>query len=301
MKLDGRVGEVIESLDTLDADTVIETLEEAAQCHLRSRLRKGALVRLPGKGRLLMTGDLHDHTANFQRILALADLEGSPDNHLIIHEVVHGKNIYEGRDQSIEILAKVAALKIEFPEQVHVFLSNHELAQVTGEGVGKDGADVIQQFDRGLDYLYGEAADDVRFAMNEYVRSFPLAVRTDSGLFCCHSLPSPDMFEKFDRDVIHRVPKPEDYDVEGSAHLMVWGRNQDIMHVDDLARSWNAELFIVGHQTAERGHKVHSDRMLILASDHQRGVALPLDLWQAQSMEKLVSQIVPLKQRSSGT
>jgi hypothetical protein len=292
-------------LDVRDADAVIDVFDRAAQANLNAPLRKGAVVNLPNRGRLLMTGDLHDHGLNFHRILKLAALSRSPSNHLVLHEVIHGPARINGRDLSIRILARVAALKVAFPEQVHLLQSNHELAQCLGEGIMKDGISVIEAFNEGVALLYDDRADEVRAAMSRYIKTLLLAARCANGVFCCHSLPAPRRIEKFDKTVIDRVPGDDDLrgalagqrlagTGAGSAHDMVWGRHHNQKVADELAQAWGAKVFVMGHQPAEMGYEVEGDTMLILASDHEHGVALPIDLSQSYTRDALVEELIPL-------
>lgn len=292
-------------IDLRDPDVVIDVFDRAAQANLNTPLRKGAAVHLPNKGRLLMTGDLHDHGLNFHRILKLAQLHKSPTNHLILHEVIHGPARINGRDLSIRMLARVAALKLEFPDQVHVLQSNHELAQCLGEGIMKDGVSVIDAFDEGLIMLFDERADEVREAMARYIKTLLLAVRCANGVFCCHSLPAPRRIERFDKTILDRVPTDEDLSGPvagsrlsgggaGSAHDMVWGRHHNQKIADELAEAWNAKVFVMGHQPAEMGYETEGDTILILASDHDHGVALPIDLSRRYTRDQLVEELVPL-------
>jgi len=281
-------------LDPTDAGEMIDLLEDAAHFNLESKQRRGSTVHLKSGTRLLMTGDLHDHRPNYGRILKLAKLDESPDNHLILHEVVHGNNIVDGRDMSILMLAHVAALKIKYPEQVHLLLSNHELAQVNGETALKKKVDQCEQFNDALEFLYDDDADDVRDAMTTYVRSLLLGVKTENGLFCCHSLPSPDELGDFDASIIDRQLKFEDLAIGGHAYNMVWGREQDHEVARRLKSAWEVSVFIMGHQPAPGGYRTMGDSILILACDHDYGVALPVDTWKIQSLESLMDVIIPL-------
>ena len=110
-----------------DPEVVISLFKRATRANLVSRLRRGATVRLPPEGTLIMTGDLHDHGLNLQRLLKLASLSSGPDRHLILHEIIHGPYQVNRRDMSVRTLARVAALKIHYPEQVHL-LHERQLA-----------------------------------------------------------------------------------------------------------------------------------------------------------------------------
>jgi hypothetical protein len=252
------------------------------------------VVELPDAGKLLMTGDLHDNAQNYQRVVKLAHLDAGPDNRLILHEVIHGPDLVNGLDLSVRMLARVAALKCQYPEQVYILQSNHELAQLRGEGILKEGRDTVESFDGGLDYLYGGKSDAVREAMNGYIRSLLLAVRCANGLFASHSLPSNSRARTFDPAVIDRLPTDEDLSEKGDVYHMVWGRNQTQETADTLAEAWGVKQFLMGHQPADMGYEPQGENMLILASDHSHGVALPLDLSRAYDQEQLIGDIVPL-------
>jgi hypothetical protein len=281
-------------LDLDDADTVVRLFQQAAAANRDCPLRRGAAVHLPARGRLVMTGDLHDHSINLQRILTLAALHEDPDHHVILHEAVHGPNPVNGLDLSVRTVARVAAAKVRFPGQVHLLQSNHELAQLLGEGIMKISVNVVEAFDAGLMKLYGGRAEAVHDALQDYILSLLLAVRCDNRLFCCHSLPSPAQMKRFDPDVIHRDLTEADLRRGGSAHLMVWGRDHTRQQAQHLADLWDVDLFLCGHQPAEMGYEIENESIMILASDHEHGMALPVNLTRPCTMHQLEQQLVPL-------
>ena len=280
--------------DYLDPQTVIKVFDQAAAANLNSPLRRGATVHLPNHGRLVMTGDLHDHGVNLQRILKLARLDESPDHHLVLHEVIHGQRRVNGADMSILTLARIAAMKLRFPDQVHLMQSNHELAQIGGEGISKGGHDVAKIFDEGLDFIYESSVKAVRNALARYIRSLVLAVKCANGVFTSHSLPSAHAMRRFDPTVIDRVPTDVDLSFKGSAYDLVWGRRHGQKIADVLAKSWNTRLFVLGHQAAQDGHFAQGESMLIIDSSHDDGVALPIDLAKTYTRDELIDQLVPL-------
>ena len=88
----------------------------------------------------MITGDLHGHKRNFDRIVELADLENYPRRHLILQEIVHQLASWKrDRDLSFLVLEKVAQLKVDYPDRVHILMGNHELAELQGHEVFKDG------------------------------------------------------------------------------------------------------------------------------------------------------------------
>lgn len=280
--------------DLRDARIVAGLFDQAAQANLQSPLRLGSVIGLPDRGSVLMTGDLHDHGPNLQRILRLADLDREPDRYLILHEVVHGPHLVNGCDLSIRTLAKVASLILRFPQRVHLMLANHELAQLGGEGILKGGVSVVEAFDKGVAFIYGDEATFVNQALQRFIRSLPLTVRCANGIFCCHSLPSPRHLAGFDTSVIRRVPTDADLAPTGHAYNMVWGRKHTQELATALGTAWDAKVFVMGHQPAEMGYDTQGDSMLILASDHEHGVALPIDLSQSYTRDALIDRIIPL-------
>jgi len=280
--------------ELMDAANVIDLYEDAAHLNLNSSLREGGTVFLGDEGRVLLTGDLHDHRNNYKRFLKLAALEDSVDHHLIIHEVIHGKNVIKGCDTSVLMLAREAALKIQYPEQVHIMLSNHELGQVNGEAVLRDGEPMSVMFHEAVDRIYRNDAEHVRDAMTRFVHSMAVAVKTENGILCCHSLPAPDDLDEFDDQVIYRLPTEDDMETGGDVHKMVWGRGHD-EHVSLFLRhSWDAKVIVVGHEKADEGYRTIGDGTIILACDHDKGAVIPVNLAETPSLDQLVDQVLPL-------
>ncbi len=167
----------------VSADELIETLESAKEENERSTLREGQVVTLPDEGEVWMTGDIHDHRSNLNKLIAAADLRKNPQPHLIIHELIHGDHFDpKGAEDSWNSLARAAELKCDFPSQVHFLLANHHLAQIHGEGIMKAGLSVCEAFNAGVKRDFGEHAISVTVAITELLLSFPLAVR-DGRLF----------------------------------------------------------------------------------------------------------------------
>jgi hypothetical protein len=278
-----------------DAKEVVDAFRAGARANLESPLRHGSIVKLPNRGRVLVTGDLHDNVYNLARILQLARLDKSPDNHLILHEIVHGKDQNQNADLSVRTLALVAALKVQFPEQVHILLGNHELSQIGYGKISKNGIDVNQTFNNGIDHLYATLGDEVRIAMARFVKSMLLAVSLPNGIMVSHSLPGDNALEKFDASVLYRVPDEMDLRRHGPAFDLVWGRGHSAATIDELSDLMGVDLFIIGHMQAPEGYHLHHPKMLIIASDHAYGVAVPIDLERTgYTMEDVLQAIVPL-------
>jgi hypothetical protein len=286
-----------------DAGAVIGLFEQAARALHSSTLRARSVVRIPSHGRLLATGDLHDNPAHLQKIITLAKLDKSPDHHVVLHEMIHGDKLVNGLDLSHRMLAKVAELVLQFPEQVHPILANHELAQMTGKGVSKGAGNSVEMFNDGLEFVFGDDAFDVAVAIGVFIRAMPLALMSTSygkkagagSVLCAHSLPSARMMNQFDTDIFERDLQPEDYAApNGSAHLMVWGRSHTTEQIEQLARLWNVSLFCLGHEHVDDGILIKPPRMVILNSDHERGKVLPLNLADLPEAATALLHVVPL-------
>lgn len=281
-------------LDLADPAAVADAFRVAADANLHGPSRRGSVDHLPDHGRLIVTGDLHDHALNFRRILKLAALDADPDRHLILQELIHGESRVNDADLSIRMLARGAELKQRYPGQVTVLLSNHELAQANGEQIMKDGQSVTDAFTRGIEYLYGAAADDVWDAAHRYIRSLPLAARGPHGVMISHSLPAPRAIERFDKAVLDRPLTEQDLSPRGAAYDMVWGRHQNRKITHELAEAWGVGAFVLGHQPPEMGFDTLTDHVLLITSEHGHGQALVLDLAASYSRDELLDHLRPL-------
>lgn len=276
-----------------NGDHVIETFQTATEENQLSSLRDHQVVHLPAESEVWMTGDLHDHRRNFDKVTRAADLGNNPKRHIILHELIHGDRFDpNGADGSWEILFKAAELKCDFPRQVHFLLANHDLAQIHGEGIMKAGLSVCEAFNAGIKRDFGHAADTVIVALTEFLLSLPLAVRAPNGLFFCHSLPTDEQMEKFDFGVFDRALTGADYRRRtGSVYQLIWGRNVSPAGVEIFANKVGAKLIVTGHQPQETGYFVNGPRHLIIASDHNQGVFLPLSCAEEYTMDDLIERM----------
>lgn len=264
-------------------------------------------------GTLLCTGDLHDNPMHLQRLMDLSGFEGHarPDHqpgneqsawvapvHLTLHEVIHSDRLMNGMDFSYRAIARVAAVKRDHPEHVHTLLANHELAQVVGAGIVKNGIRVVEAFNAGVEYVFGDEAGRVNEAINDFVRSMALALRartTRGDILCAHSLPGVSMMQRFDPTILSRELVDDDYTPrQGSAHLMVWGRGYDAEQLEDLVERWGVDMFVLGHEHVPGGVELRPPNAIVLNSDHDEGVYLPIDLSNPPKPHKAPEGVLPL-------
>ena len=138
------------------AEQVVEIFETAGEENKLSTMRSHQVVTLPAEGEVWMTGDIHDHRTNFNKLMRDADLANNPQRHLILHELIHGDHFdAKGAEDSWQTLYRAAELKCDFPNQVHFLLANHDLAQIHGEGIMKAGLSVCEAFTAGVKRDFG--------------------------------------------------------------------------------------------------------------------------------------------------
>ena len=293
-------------IDLQDADSVREAFLAGADANRSAGCRTGSIDLIRPPGTLIATGDLHDNPLHFAKLVRAAGMdEPGPDSapppvptHLVLHEIIHSDRLINGMDFSYRALARVAALKARFPELVHALLANHELSQVFGAGIVKDGVRVVEAFNDAVDYAFGEDAASVTDAIKQFIMSMPLALRCvcpGGDILVSHSLPATALMERFDPTVLTRDLTDADYEPrKGAAHLMVWGRGYDAEQIEDLVERWGINLFILGHEKADNGVKFIPPCAIVLNSDHERGVFLPIDLSHPPRAEEAVGMVVPL-------
>lgn len=284
---------VLPDLDFIDAAAMIDVFEQAAELMLACRLRRGSTVHLPPFGRLLATGDVHDYPGHLDAIVRLAELDESANNHVMLHELIHGESLVDGMDLSYRNLAMVAEFVRRYPTQVHPMLANHELAQCHRMSVSKGGGDQVAMFDDGLDYVFNDRAEEVATAIREFILAMPLVVRSDNGLWCAHSIPGR---MDFDDGAFDRPLQQEDYQSPaGTAWCVVWGRLHDHAHVCALLERFHAKLMVVGHCHAEMGIESPAPGLLVINSDHARGAVVYIGLEHTlPTVDDLVLSAIPL-------
>ena len=293
------------------AGEVIDLFHEAARANLAAACRQGSIDLIRPPGLLIATGDLHDNPFHMARVVELARLEevagregtegdgggAAPSSlpHATFHEVIHSDRLLNGLDLSYRALARIAQLKLGAPERVHTLLANHELAQIVGAGIVKDGVKCVEAFNDGLGYVFGDDWERVSEAIGVFIRSMPLALRcvTPRGdVLCAHSLPGLGSMGRFDATILSRELTEEDYTPRvGSAHLMVWGRGYDAEQLEDLVERWGVNLFILGHEKADRGWLLIPPCAVVLNSDHELGAYLPVELEHPPSMAEIGARV----------
>jgi hypothetical protein len=251
-----------------DPDRILATLRRAIQHFRDTPGRRGRVVSLQGVSEVFVSGDLHGNLENFRQLLTKADLGRNPQRHFVLQEVVHGPYHYPaGGDKSHQLLDLLAALKCQFPRQVHFLLGNHELAQCTQRRIAKGDLDLNQCFREGVGTAYGGRAPELYGVYLELLGVVPVALRTPNRILLSHSLPPASKLESFDPSVLERDETTEaDVVPGGSVHSLVWGRDTRAETVAAFLAKMDADLLISGHVPCDNGFDTPNDRQLILDS-----------------------------------
>jgi hypothetical protein len=251
-----------------NSERLLRTLHQARQAFLSTPGRQGRMITLDNVEEVMVAGDMHGHLENFRRILLVADLKQSPRRHLVLQELVHGPFRYpDGSDKSHQLLDLMAALKCQYPSQVHMLLGNHELAQWTNQWIAKAESDLNALFRAGVEFAYAKNAGEIYQAYLDLFPVIPLAVKTSNRVFVSHSLPSASRLELWDPGFFFRDwETKEELLPGGSVYSLVWGRDTKLATVTRFLQKVDADWLISGHIPGEKGFIIPNDRQIILDS-----------------------------------
>ena len=275
--------------------TIIQLLNKGIEANNSDPFRKGNLIHLPSQGDVVLAGDIHGHRRNFERMITFADLPNNPQRHLILQEIIHGgPDDLEGGCLSYKLLFDIIQYKLDFPDRVHILLGNHDTAFINNSEVMKDGKEMNRSMRQALDKEFGQNGEDIKMAMRQYFFSQTLAVRCENRIWLSHSLPSDRYIDKFDQEIFKRQLKVNDVVRPGSAYTLTWGRKHSQQLLDKLAKIFDIDIFVLGHQTQKEGWKQTGENALVIISEHNHGSILPIDLTKSYTLEQLIDSIVPL-------
>ena len=244
--------------------------------------RRGHVVDLQDCAEVLVAGDLHGHVGHFQVMLKEADLANHPTRHFVLQELIHGKHRHpRGGDKSHQLVDLFAALKGQFPRQVHYLPGNHELAQWTGRPVMKSEENLNAIFREGVVEAYGaEFGPQIYDTYLELFQALPLALRTPNRVLVCHSLPAARAMAMFDPARL-LAEKYDDADLQagGSVHSLLWGRDTTRENVTAFLAKMDADLLVSGHIASDEGYSIPNDRQVIVDCAESPGgvIIIPAD------------------------
>ena len=280
-------------------EKMIETFALAHQANASTEARLGNVVELKPSlaDEVMITADLHGHRPNFNAIRQIADLANHPKRHLVIQEVCHGGPKYttNGGCMSHMMLEDVAKLKVEFPHQVHFLMSNHEWAELTDYPILKNQQILNLLFRSGMQEMYGPATDTVRNAYLPFLRTLPLAVRVEHGIWISHTLPENVDREGFNTKLLDTEINDSDLEENGPLFRFIWGRDFRQANAEAFASAVDAEILIHGHEPTEAGFEVPNAVQIILDSHGDKGTYMMVPIGKRFSQQDLVGRIKRLR------
>jgi hypothetical protein len=113
-------------------------------------------------------------------------------------------------------------------------------------------------------------------------------------MWISHSLPNDRRVQQFDAGVFHRELRIADCEKPGPVYALTWGRRHSQATLDRLARVLDADVFVLGHQPQPNGWCRAGDNLLILATDHNHGCLLSIDLSRHYTVADLAGLVRPL-------
>jgi hypothetical protein len=256
--------------------------------------RKGRIIDLQDCTELLVAGDLHGHVGNFQVMLNAADLANHPTRHIVLQELIHGKSRYpKGGDKSHQLVDLFAALKGQFPKQVHFVPGNHEMAQWTNRPVLKADENLNVLFQSGVSEAYGpEFGPQVYETYLDLFRALPVVLRTRNRVLVCHSLPSSRVLSFFDPTRLNAdIYDPDDLQPGGVVHSILWGRDTSGPTVEGFLRKMDADHLISGHIACEHGYQIPNAQQIILDCAEYPGGYLLFPTTEPLTQQDLIGYI----------
>ena len=277
------------------AQTTIDLLNKGIRANQTDRFRRANLICLPAQGSLVVGGDIHGHRRNFERLVSHAQLADHPDRHLVLQEIIHGGPEDDaGGCLSYQLLLDAIRFKLSFPDQVHFVMGNHDTAMINSSEVMKNGKEMNRAMALALERQFGPAGPQVRLAIQQFLFSQPLAVKCSNRVWISHSLPNDRAIDQFDPGIFERELRLSDCKKPGSAYLLTWGRRHSQAALDRLAKLLDVDVFVLGHQPQQHGWSQAGTNLIILASDHNHGCLLQIDLSKPCTVAELAGSLVPL-------
>jgi hypothetical protein len=250
-----------------DPRKLLTTIRRATELMRATPGRKGGIIVPDRADEVMVVGDLHGNLRAFQKVLGLAALDRHPGRHLVLQELIHGTRMYpnDRGDRSHQLVDLVAALKCQHPDRVHLILGNHELAELTGRIIGKDGEALNEKFRAGITTAYGASSDAVYESYKGLFAALPLAIRTANRVFVCHTIPDGDDLDSLDLGLLEADVWPaEAMERRGTIYALTWGRDTTPQTVDRFAAMVDADWFITGHQPCDQGFHLANHRQIII-------------------------------------
>ncbi len=250
-----------------DPQKILATIRKAAELIRSTPGRAGSVITLDTALEVMVVGDLHGNLPAFRQALTVAALDKHPRRHLVLQELVHeiNKHDEDRPDRSHRLVDLVSALKCQYPDRVHLIMGNHELSELTGRVIGKDGQTLNLRFRQGIEMSYGPRTNEVYQAYLDQFAALPIAVRTPNRVFICHTLPDARYLDELDLELLKVDRWPEEATKRGGTiYALTWGRDTTPETADRFAAMVDADWFITGHQPCDEGFRQANHRQIII-------------------------------------
>jgi hypothetical protein len=279
-----------------------ELFIEAEKASRSNIYRQGDYVVLPPTGDTMISGDIHGNMENFDLLMEIANLKRNPKRHLVVHELVHNIH-FKGamKDQSKDILVWAAELKCEFPNNFHYVTGNHELAEIQGKGIMKDGIKIPLVFGTANQKKrrMGDYGSPYRTAAINFLRSLLIGIRHRGGIWMSHSIPSKAMHQfslslfdgKKDEDELATMVRSQRAYKEEVLEDLTWGRDFSNDLVNTFKDKVKAKVLIIGHEYREKGWDVPHKDMIILDTTGDLGAYMHIRNDKAYTHKEALASI----------
>jgi len=182
---------------------VIDVLKKGTDSNNTDPYRQGNVIVLPNTGEIVVTGDLHGHRKNFERIVKFADLGNNPGRHLVLQEIIHGGDEDDSSGcLSYKLLLDAVKYKVAYPHQVHFILGNHDTAFISDSEVMKNGKEMNSSMRGAMIRQFDTHYDPIELALKQFLFSQPLGVKCANRIWISHSLPGNREVASFDMTVL---------------------------------------------------------------------------------------------------
>ena len=273
----------------------VKIFRQAASLNSYDSRRKGNIIELGEGIDVVVVGDLHGNRKALAAAINYADLGHHNRRCLVLQELLHGGLDKAGHDRSCELLLRAARLKVKHPEQVLFLLANHDIAQITGNEISKEGRGVCRCFSEGVEYAFGaDDAEEVEQAIVEFFLSQPMAVRCPNGVLIIHSLPSPSRMAIAGFEILDRAYGEEDLHRGKPLYEWIWGRGQTPEQLNEIARRLDVQFFVLGHKHSSEGFSMIKPRAITLTSDHEHGCIIHFSVDDPLAVDNVEAHIKPI-------
>ncbi|MBP1946262.1 metallophosphoesterase [Methanobacterium petrolearium] len=218
------------------------------------------MIKLPREGVALIVTDLHGNVQDFRKIIEIWENLSINNNHLILTgDFIHAMS--SKNDHSLEIL-KAVRVYCQF-DNFHLLLGNHEWATITHRTVYKGGENQSVNFKVLLKNEFGGSWKNKFEEYVNFLKTLPVAVKTDNGVFISHSGPPKGVNSI--REIMNLTERG--YSDNPLLFELLWNRYGDYTKndVDNFLEKVGCKAMIVGHTPVD-GYKLIQNQLIVSSS-----------------------------------